>query len=84
MGMSSSLKMPAQGKFLIWSEFRLGKYKNDEHWNDVPRFTILSFDPDLWFLGQMKLRMVLLFLNKSISILETWFKNWFSEKKYRL
>ena len=70
--------------FFISSEFRLRQYKDDEHWNDVPRFTILSFDPDLWFLGQMKLRMVLLFLNKSISIFEPWFKNLFSEKKYRL
>ena len=44
----------------------------------------VTFDPDLWFLGQMKLRMVLLFLNKSISIFKPWFKNSFSEKKYRL
>ena len=70
--------------FFIWSEFRLRQYRNVDHWEDVPRFTILTFDPYLWFLVQTKLRMVLLFLNKSISILEPRFENWFSEKKYRL
>ena len=36
--------------FFILSEFRLRQYRDGDHWEDVPHFTILTFDPDLWFL----------------------------------